>query len=241
MTLYTIIGILTFAVITPPAILAIVLGSFLDSSGDRAMWVARTWSRILLRACRVKVEIHGIEKIDPAETYVCAANHSSTFDILVLAAHLPFQCRWLAKEELFRIPVFGLALKRAGNIPVNRSNPRKSAASLKRAAEKIRDGASVVIFPEGTRSSDGRIAEFKRGGFTVAVKSGRPILPVSISGAHRIMPTKTLIVNPGTIKIVLGEPVPTHGVGRDEQIGLMDEVRRRIIANHELDYGQRQY
>lgn len=237
MTVFSIIAIAVAVFITPISILAAVTWSMFDKSGNGPHIVARYWARTLVRSSMVRVKVEGEYNIEQEGAYVFAANHTSVFDILVLLAYLPFQFRWLAKEELFRIPFFGLAMARCGYIPVNRTNPREGVRSLRRAAEKIKAGASVVIFPEGTRSADGTIMPFKRGGFTLAVKSGRPVVPVSISGAARVLTTRTLKLNPGPIKIVLGRPLKTEGIDRSGQDELAAEVRAEIIANYDPDYG----
>ena len=230
--------IVTAGLVTPTLILTAVLWSYIDRTGRAAHRIGRLWARSILLASRVGVEVKGAENLEPDRTYVFAANHSSAFDILVLMGRLPFEFKWLAKEELFRIPVFGRGMKVAGNIPIDRSNPRAWVRSLNQVAEKIRAGTSVVIFPEGTRSKDGSILEFKRGGFTIAARSGVPVVPVSISGAHRVLPSKTLDLNPGPIRLVLGRPIPTAGLDRAGQDEVMELVRREIIDNHDPDYGR---
>ncbi|MDY6852337.1 MAG: lysophospholipid acyltransferase family protein, partial [Thermodesulfobacteriota bacterium] len=192
MTVNSFVTLFVLILITPLIIVVATIWSIVDPSGNGSHLAARAWARILLWTSLVRVQVIGGEELDPGESYVFVANHTSAYDILVLLAYLPFQFRWLAKEELFKIPFFGWAMARVGYIPINRSNPRESARSLIKAAEKIKAGVSVVIFPEGTRSRDGLIHEFKRGSFTLAVRSGRPLVPVSISGTHRILPTKTL-------------------------------------------------
>ncbi|MBF0529674.1 MAG: 1-acyl-sn-glycerol-3-phosphate acyltransferase [Deltaproteobacteria bacterium] len=231
MTINSLISFLVTALITPICSAAAVIWSHLDPSGNRSHLIARVWAKTLLMVSRVKVTIEGHDNLDPKGTYVFAANHSSVFDILVLLAGLPVQFRWLAKEELFHIPIFGLAMTKCGYIPVNRSSPRESVRSLRQAAARIRSGVSVIIFPEGTRSLDGRVGEFKRGGFTLAVLAGRPIIPVSINGAHEVMPAKSLRITPHPIRIVLGRPIPTQGLDRHGQDRLMEEVRQVIIKN----------
>jgi len=228
---------LVLVLVTPPSIALAGLWAAFDRRGNGPHLVARWWARLLLWVSLVKVEVRGMENLDAAGTYVFAANHSSMFDILVLLGYLPFQFRWLAKEELFHIPGFGWAMRKAGYIPINRTNPREGVQSLKVAAEKIEAGTSVVIFPEGTRSKDGRIQDFKRGGFTIAVRSGRPIVPVSISGAARVLPSKTLALRPGRIKVVLGRPIPTAGLDRVGQADLMDQVKSAITSNFDPEYG----
>ncbi len=231
MTVHALITIIAVVLVTPFAIAFAIIKSRFDPSGNGPHLVARVWARLLLKASRVKVEVRGIENLDPGETYVLVANHSSIFDILVLLAHIPLQFRWLAKAELFDIPFFGQSMASCGYIPISRSSPRDWARTLKGAVERIRNGASVVVFPEGTRSKDGVIQDFKRGGFKLAVRSGQPVVPVSIVGAHKVMPTKTLKLHPGLIRIVVDRPIPTSGLDRSEQDRFMERVRQIIISN----------
>ncbi|MBW2062890.1 MAG: 1-acyl-sn-glycerol-3-phosphate acyltransferase [Deltaproteobacteria bacterium] len=232
-------GLVVLAIITPPMYLVALVVAFLDHQGNGIHHMARFYMRTLLRCGFVRVKVEGVENLVPGENYIFAANHSSVFDILVLQAYVPIPFRWLAKESLFSLPLYGHAMSLAGYIPINRSNPREGVRSLEKAAEKIREGVSVVIFPEGTRSDDGRIHEFKRGGFTLAVKSGLPIVPVSISGAHRVMPARTFKVIPGRIKVIFRKPIPTKGIKRSGQNELMAKVREVMIANHDPDYGNK--
>lgn len=229
MTLSGVITILTAALITPPLMLAAAAWSLFDRSGNGPHQLSRFWARTLVRASRVKVALYGLENLDRNGTYIFAANHTSVFDILVLMGYLPYQIRWMAKEELFRIPFFGPMMARLGHIPVNRTNPREGLESLKRAAARIRGGASVIIFPEGTRSEDGMVAPFKRGGFVLAAWSGRPVAPVSISGAHRVLQTRTLKLKPGPIAVRLGRPIPPGGPNRAGQEKLAESVRQAVI------------
>ncbi|MBU2547175.1 MAG: 1-acyl-sn-glycerol-3-phosphate acyltransferase [Proteobacteria bacterium] len=237
MTAYSYLAALVLAVVTPLCGTAAIIGSLFDKTGNGPHRAARLWARALLRASMVRVHVVGAENLEPGGTYVFAANHSSAYDILALLAHLPVQFRWLAKEELFRIPFFGRAMRAVGYIPINRSNPREGVKSLERAAERIRAGVSVIIFPEGTRTRDGVIQDFKRGGFTLATRSERPIVPVSISGAHRVLATKTLALHPGPIRIVIDRPISTAGLDREAQYRLVDQVRQVVIANHDPDFG----
>jgi len=238
MTFRATITAIIAGVITPPFLILAILCSIFDSGVKGPHFIARLWARMLLRVSSVRVDISGIEKIDPEGTYIFAANHSSMFDILVLLGHLPARFCWLAKAELFKIPLFGTAMKRCGYIPVDRSNPRAGVKSLKRAAERIRNGTSVVIFPEGTRSKDGRIQSFKHGGFLLALQSHRPIVPVTISGANRVLPTQTLLLRPGPIKIIIDHPIPTTGLRRNDINHVVQKVQTAILAHHDPEYGQ---
>jgi len=134
----------------------------------------RTWARCILAASAVSVVVEEQEALDRQQPYIFAANHQSQFDIFALQGYFKTDFRWLAKEELFRIPIFGPAMRRAGNIAVDRSHGRQALQSLKKAAKQISDGTSVIIFPEGTRSRDGRLQPFKPGGFSCYARHASP-------------------------------------------------------------------
>jgi 1-acyl-sn-glycerol-3-phosphate acyltransferase len=205
-----------------------VLAAFFTRNAKLSHLIGRLWGRSLLLASGVRVQLRGLEKIDPTQPYVFAANHQSQFDIFALLGHLPVQFRWLAKQELFRIPILGPAMKAAGYIPIDRSDRRAAFRSIDLAAEKVRQGTSIVIFPEGTRSLDGQLKSFKKGGFFLAIKSGRPIVPVSITGTHRILAKGSLRVGRGTVRVFLDDPVPTEGLATSDKDWLISETRRRI-------------
>ncbi len=205
-----------------------ILAGLLIPGGNLAHLVGRTWARSLLFAGGVRVQVDGLHRIDPNQAYVFAANHQSQFDIFVLLAHLPIQFRWLAKKELFSIPIFGPAMKGAGYISIDRSNRKAAFKSIDLAAARVREGTSIVIFPEGTRSLDGRLKSFKKGGFHLAIKAKRPIVPVSISGTFSILPKKGLRITPKKARVCIGDPVPTENVAVEDRNWLISEVRRRI-------------
>ncbi|UCD33120.1 MAG: 1-acyl-sn-glycerol-3-phosphate acyltransferase, partial [Desulfobacterales bacterium] len=161
---------------------ATIFASFISSSGDTPHRVARMWANCLLLVSGIKVSVKGYANIDPKRSYIYMSNHLSNFDIPVLLAFLPVQFRWLAKAELFKIPVFGYAMKRAGYISINRSDRKSAIKSLHQAAINVRNGTSILIFPEGTRSLEHNIQPFKKGGFVLAVDSGVPIVPIIIYG-----------------------------------------------------------
>jgi 1-acyl-sn-glycerol-3-phosphate acyltransferase len=185
----------------------------------------------LLLVSGVRVHVEGLEKIDVRHAYVFAANHQSQFDIFALLGYLPLQFRWLAKKELFRIPLFGTAMKHADYIPIDRTNRKQAFKSIDLAAAKVREGTSIVIFPEGTRSVDGKLKSFKKGGFFLAIKSGRPVVPVSISGTHEILPKDSFRLRPGAVWVYIGDPIPTEGLRLADKDWLISEVRRRIQIN----------
>ncbi|KPK25333.1 MAG: acyl-phosphate glycerol 3-phosphate acyltransferase [Desulfobacterales bacterium SG8_35_2] len=183
----------------------LLLGRGPDSVQGLAAW----WASSICRVSGVEVTVAGTEQLDPEKPYIFAANHQSQFDIFVLQGFLGVNFRWLAKKELFRVPIWGTAMRRAGYIPIDRSHGRQAIKSLDKAAKKIRAGTSVIIFPEGTRSSDGKLHDFKAGAMVLAIKSGVPIVPVAIIGTYAILPKGKLLMNPGKVRIRVGPPIET--------------------------------
>lgn len=211
--------------ITVLCVLVAIVASFFKKGGDFAHLVGRFWARSIVCVSRVKVSIRGLEHIDPSATYVYMANHQSMFDIFALLGYLPVQFRWLAKMELFQIPVFGYSMARVGYISIDRSNRRSAYKSLLEAAQKIAQGVSVMVFPEGTRSTDGQIKPFRGGGFHLAVRSGRPIVPVVIFGSHQVMPKGKLRIRRGQIILSINPPVDTTHYKKNGREALMESVR----------------
>jgi 1-acyl-sn-glycerol-3-phosphate acyltransferase len=229
-TLY--MAIWVFLITLVLGILAIVL-SFFIRSGNPVHKIARFWGKSILVAGRIKVSVSGLSHIDLAGPYIYMPNHQSNFDIPVLLGHLAVQFRWLAKKELFKIPIFGAAMRKAGYISIDRYNRESAFKSLKTAAKKIKSGRSVLIFPEGTRSRDGKIRPFKKGGFVLAVDSGVPIVPVVIKGTHAIMTKDKFRVNPGHVRMVIHKPIDTSAYSRENKEVLMERVRRVICDGFE--------
>ena len=191
---------------------------------------ARAWARWLARGVGCPAKVLGLENLEPGASYVFASNHTSALDILALFCVLPENFRWIAKKELFGIPMFGPAMLRAGYIPIDRSDRRAALKSLINASQRIADGASVVIFPEGTRSKDGSLLPFKSGGMGLALKSGVPVVPVAITGARQALPPKKLLLTPGSITVRLGKPIPSADFGRNDREGLAAVVRERVAG-----------
>lgn len=191
---------------------------------------ARGWGRLGLAMAGIKVTVTGAGHLPPGPVIVMS-NHQSNFDILALLGHFPRHLSWVAKQELFRIPVFGYSMRRGGYIPLDRSDGRKALKSIEAAAARIRGGSSVIIFPEGTRTRDGNLLPFKRGGFLLASRAGVPVVPVAIIGSFEINPGGSLGLNLGRpVEIRIGEPVPVpEGMKRAEvEDLLMERVRKAI-------------
>ena len=206
----------------------------LNPSGRLNHRLARFWGKIALWANRVKVRVQGLEHIPGQGPYVFMSNHQGSYDIFALLGHLPFQFKWLAKREIFSIPILGWAMKATGYIFIDREGTRETVSAMRDAAEKIHEGMSVVIFPEGSRSPDGSIQPFKKGGFTLAIKSKVPIVPIAITGSGEILRKGKLKVYPGSITIRVDRPVETKGCTMKDRGVLMDQLHAIILENFRL-------
>lgn len=205
-----------------------ILTSLVDRRGNLPHRAGRLWARLILSAAGVNVQIIGFENIDPDRSAILAANHQSQFDIPAVLGYLPIQFRWLAKKELFKVPLWGYAMRRAGYMPIDRSHPKKALRSLEEAAKKIRNGTSILIFPEGTRSCDGKLLPFKPGAIVLALKSGCPIVPMAIVGTRETLPRGSLWAKPGDVKIRIGKAIETTGSGTGHKDLLSETLRRAI-------------
>jgi 1-acyl-sn-glycerol-3-phosphate acyltransferase len=189
--------------------------------------VPRWWSRAVLFVVGVKVRVHGMENLPKDRPYIFASNHVSWFDVPSLAKVLP-RNKFIAKSELFKVPIFGRAMRAAGMVEIQRENRKAAFGAYDVAAERIRLGNSVVVFPEGTRGNAYPLRPFKKGPFVLAIAAGVPIVPIVIHGTIGIMPRNSLWAHPGTVDIHLLEPVTTTGVDYDHREALMKTVRTRM-------------
>jgi 1-acyl-sn-glycerol-3-phosphate acyltransferase len=213
--------------------LLVLMLSFFVRSGNPMHKIARLWGRSILIVSRIKVCVKGLSNIDRSKSYIYMSNHQSNFDIPVLLGRLEVQFRWLAKSELFKIPIFGHAMRKVGYISIDRNNRESAFESLKMVARKIKNGVSVLIFPEGTRSRDGKIRPFKKGGFVVAIDSGIPIVPIVITGTRTIMTKGSLRINPGKVNMIIHPPIQTSQYTRETKGALMEKVRQVIDGSLE--------
>jgi 1-acyl-sn-glycerol-3-phosphate acyltransferase len=214
-------------------LMVIVLAPF-DPEGVLVRHTTKWWGRTLLRLAHVPLEVQGLEHLTPGRAYVFAANHRSNFDIFALISFLPGRIMFVAKKSLFQIPVLGQAMMGMGSVPLDRSNLKQAIRSLDRAAARVKAGASMIIFPEGTRVPAPELIPFKKGVFVMAAKSGQPIVPVSISGTRYIQPRGTSRVQPGPIKVVISPPIHPQDYQRKEE--LMAAVFEAIAANYDPYY-----
>ena len=205
----------------------IALG-LVDPYGKRVYPMFRFWSWCVLKTGGVELKVRDTGRLDPRQAYVFMANHQSNIDIPVLVQALaPFQLRWMAKRELLRIPFFGWALWASKHIVVKRSRSKDVVAAIAGAREKLTRGISVVVFPEGTRSTDGQLLPFKRGGFRLAEQAGVPIVPVTINGSGVLMKRGDWRLKRGEVEVVVGDAIPP-GDADDRSRGQMHRVREAI-------------
>jgi 1-acyl-sn-glycerol-3-phosphate acyltransferase len=205
------------------------LASFFDRTGVTQHRMARVWARWLLRGAGVRVQTRGLEQIDPTGSYVFAANHASYLDTPAILANIPVEFRFLAKRELFKIPAIGTHLDRAGHIPVDRDDPRASVRTMTEAARIIRErGISVLIFPEGGRSADGELKDFRDGAAYIAIKAGVPLVPVAIAGTHRLLPPGSALVKAGAAFVHIGQPIPVHAFTLKDRAALTRRAQEAV-------------
>lgn len=186
------------------------------------------WAWCLCRCNFTRVRISGRDHARKGKSYVIMSNHQSHFDILAFYGHWGRQFRWVMKQELRRVPGLGWGCAAVGHIFIDRSDRERAIASLKKARALLSGGVSVMFFPEGTRSRDGRMREFKKGGFMMALEMGLPILPVSISGSRHVLPGKTMKLLPGSVRIKIHPPIETTGYGLERRDALMQDVAATI-------------
>jgi 1-acyl-sn-glycerol-3-phosphate acyltransferase len=208
----------------------------LFTKGGPAYTIMHIWGRWVSKFMGLTFSLHGKEKILPGTSYIITPNHQSHTDILALITMLPVRFRWVIKKELLKIPLFGWALGRTGAISLDRSNREESVLKLREGTSTLQGGWSVLIYPEGTRTSDGLIHDFKKGPFMMAVQSGIPILPVTCNGAFKVLPKKTISLRSGHITVTIGNPIPTAGLTEDDVPMLMERTRQEMLANFDPDY-----
>lgn len=192
---------------------------------------AKKWANSILKIANIKVIVEGENLIDKNKSYIFAANHSSLLDIPALQSALPVDFRIIYKKELEKIPIFGYGLKQSPYISVQREDPRNAMNSIDNAVQTIKNGASVTIFPEGTRSKDGVMGDFKRGAFLLASRSEKEIVPVSIVGSNALLPSGKFDLRSGTIRVVLSAPISYTINSRADEKALMEQVRNEIAKN----------
>jgi len=192
------------------------------------------WSKALLFLAGIDVKVDGVENIPKEKAVIFMPNHQGHWDYPILFNSLPRRFAFVAKKELFSVPFLGKYMENAGNIPIDRQAGKSAHETLSRVTNAVREGESILVFPEGTRTWDGKVGEFKRGSFHVAFETGAPVVPVAISGSFAIMKRHSWVVNPGKIELKIGKPVTLQVSGqhvtRDDYLIAMDKVKNAIIT-----------
>ena len=217
-------------VITIFVALATMILSPLLPNSELSYYPARWWARVTCKLCFVRVKIFGFKHLDPQQSYVFALNHQSIFDVFVVYGWLPCIFKWLMKAELRRIPLIGKACEAAGHIFINRSNPLEAKRSLERAEAQLKNGVSLVVFPEGTRTYTGEMGKFKRGAFRIASDLLLPIVPVTIKGSYECLQRNTANVTPGVIEVYIHKPIDLNFVEPDRIPELMQKTWDAIYS-----------
>lgn len=232
--LVSIIRLLASTLATAIIAVVAILSLPFNRKGKAYHGVGRFWSRTLLLICGVKVELHGAEHCAHGRSVIYAANHASMVDIPVVLGTVPDEIRIVYKKELERIPVFGWGLKYGSYIGIDRGRGSEARKSLEEAIEKIKRGASVLLFVEGTRTADGKLQPFKRGAFNLAARAGVPVVPLTINGTYAIVPKHSLRLRPGTVHLHFDAPIEIEDTGdpRETETRLMERVRTAIERHY---------
>ena len=229
-----------FFLIPAISLYTIVLGtlsigsSLFERRGYFAHWCARTWSRLILATTGVHVAVTGLERLVPGRTYVFVSNHQSIYDIPILFWALPYQLRIIAKESLGRFPFLGWHLRRTGHMLVDRRRPDR-AAIFDWASSLTSQGLSLLVFPEGTRSRDGRVGRFKGGSFYLALEAGLPVVPLSVVGSRHVMLKGRLATYPGRVRLVVHQPIDTAGLAGTDPKAFGERIRQVVAPEAETD------
>ncbi len=204
------------------SVLAILFG------GKAGSIMGIIWSKLNSYITPMFVSVIGKEKISAGQSYVIVANHQSQFDIFVIYGWMPIDFRWVMKIQLLKVPFLGYGCYRIGHIFIDRSHPDRAKASINEAKDRIKGGTSIMFFPEGTRSLDGNIIEFKKGAFKFALDMGLPMLPVTIVGTRNVLPAKSMKLFPGRAKLIIHDPIDIGGYSDENIQELMAAARRSI-------------
>lgn len=205
----------------------VIFMSFFDLYAQRAALLIRFWARGVLRVCGISVRVCGREHLNPAQAYLFMSNHQSNFDIpILMSAFDQLQVRWVSKREVRKVPIIGLCMQRTQQVLVDRESPTQAVAVIRQVKTLLDAGISAVFFPEGTRTRDGRLQEFKPGGFAVAVEAGVPVAPITVKGSRAIWPPGGLYIRPGTVEVIFHPPIQLDA--RLNKKAAREDLRTRV-------------
>lgn len=216
----------------------ILLVGFFDQEKKVTAALSRFWGKWVLWSTGVNWEVEGLENLDENGQYIFMSNHSSALDIILGVALLPYNLVFLAKKELFIIPIFGWAMVAAGMIRIDRGNPEQAKVSVNKASKTLSASSfSTLMYPEGTRSKSGELLPFKKGGFIMAIQSGLSIVPITIIGAGNILPKGAFRIQPGCVKIIISDPLKTEDLSLNDKNHLLESCRNMIHTTLDLHEG----
>ena len=216
--------------ITALVAISTILFSYLINSRWASKWIAPWWGKLIIFITFSRVKLKGLDNIDTNQSYIIVCNHQSIYDMLAVYGYLPVEFKWVMKKELLKMPFVGASCKAMGHVFVDRSNSEQAKASLIKAKDKISDGVSAFFFPEGTRSPDGELLNFKKGAFRMAQTLELPIVPVSIKGANKIMAAKSLIIYPNTMTMTI-HPVISAETVKQSSVTELSKMSKMSIAS----------
>jgi len=206
------------------------------TSGRVAQRLTVKWARLVLRYLGISCSVENADNIVPGTSYIITPNHQSIMDFLPLLSTLPVRFRWVLKKELLSIPLFGWGLICIGAVSIDRSSPSKALNAILGATERLKDGWSLLVYPEGTTTQDGLMLPLKRGPFVLAVQTGIPILPVTCNGPFKIMPRGSRLIRPGHVKVIIGKPIVTTGLDKEDVPALMERTQAEMRKHLDPGY-----
>lgn len=225
------IFLLTFWFTAIAVIAPFIIALFLITKKENAIYSpVRFFVRLGLALVGVKVKVAGLDRLDPKQSYIFTPNHQSLIEVPLFVTYLGRNPAYLAKKEVFKYPIFGYGIGLMGVVPVDRSNTKSAVESARLATKNLRRGKSYVVYPEGTRSPDGRLLTFKKGAFMMAIEAGVPVVPVTISGCTQIMPKAQVKVYPSTVRITIHDPISTEGYSKENVHELVEKARLKILS-----------
>jgi 1-acyl-sn-glycerol-3-phosphate acyltransferase len=227
------VTLVTFAYVLTLGPPLLIYGA-ISGNTDPLYKVGKLGARMALWLAGVRLEIHGLDRIPHDRPVVFMANHQSNCDPPALLAVLP-PVLVMVKKEFFRVPIIGRGMVARGFIRVDRSNREQALEAVEKGAQALKAGKSFLVYPEGTRSPDGRLQRFKKGVFVMAIKAGAPIVPISVSGSNKIMPKGKFVIRPGGVRITFHETLATEGLAIEDRQELIDHARQAILADLEKD------
>lgn len=207
-----------------------IIGSAFGGGRFFGYWPGAIWGRLFCIISLVRVKVYGRDNISRGQSYVFVANHQGAYDIFSIYGYLGHNFRWMMKKALERIPLVGYSCKVSGHIFVDNSSPSAVKATMEAAERRLAGGMSVVVFPEGSRTLDGRMHAFRRGAFTLAVEFGLPVVPITIDGAYKILRRGSLLPRPGRIILTVHKPIEAPESGKHELAELMDKSYKAIAS-----------